>query len=223
LAGNKLNCQGCGQRLQIPFPSAVHPAPAINKTILGTEEPSAFSLVSCPCGQKLSIPVNEHRRCPVCQRLISVFQGGIVRVDTPETPSRSPRILPPFPRDDDPDAPVSDTLESGEYKDCPFCSERVLATAKKCKHCGQLLLTWYTVRPLVIIGMLLMIFGGLAAIFYLNMDTSVEVSSTGFLGERFEVGRVHNIGLMQKQRNGLITSLAVFGLGLVLVLVGRRK
>jgi hypothetical protein len=25
------------------------------------------------------------------------------------------------------------------YKDCPFCGEEVLATAKKCKHCGETL------------------------------------------------------------------------------------
>jgi hypothetical protein len=25
------------------------------------------------------------------------------------------------------------------YKDCPYCSEKILATAKKCKHCGEML------------------------------------------------------------------------------------
>ena len=24
-----------------------------------------------------------------------------------------------------------------EYKQCPFCSEKVASTAKKCKHCGE--------------------------------------------------------------------------------------
>jgi DNA-directed RNA polymerase subunit RPC12/RpoP len=35
--GQKLNCPGCNQRLQIPQPSTP-PAPALNKTILATEE-----------------------------------------------------------------------------------------------------------------------------------------------------------------------------------------
>ena len=23
------------------------------------------------------------------------------------------------------------------YKNCPYCSEQILSTAKKCKHCGE--------------------------------------------------------------------------------------
>ena len=113
-----------------------------------------------------------------------------------------------------------------EYKECPFCSEQVLATAKKCKHCGEMLDValrstveakrfggFVELRPLVIIGILLMVFGALGVIVYLNMDTSVAVPSTG--------SRVHNIGLMQKQQNGLIISLVACGLGLALVVIGR--
>ncbi len=37
-AGQKLNCPGCDQRLQIPQPSTP-PAPPVNKTVLATEEP----------------------------------------------------------------------------------------------------------------------------------------------------------------------------------------
>lgn len=29
--------------------------------------------------------------------------------------------------------------ESAKTKECPFCSEKVLADAKKCKHCGEFL------------------------------------------------------------------------------------
>jgi DNA-directed RNA polymerase subunit RPC12/RpoP len=39
-AGQKLNCPGCNQRLQIPQPSTP-PPPPVNKTILATEEPPA--------------------------------------------------------------------------------------------------------------------------------------------------------------------------------------
>jgi DNA-directed RNA polymerase subunit RPC12/RpoP len=40
-AGQKLNCPDCNQRLQIPQPSTPPPVPAVNKTILATEEPAA--------------------------------------------------------------------------------------------------------------------------------------------------------------------------------------
>ena len=28
-------------------------------------------------------------------------------------------------------------MEENETKQCPYCSEEILATAKKCKHCGE--------------------------------------------------------------------------------------
>ena len=46
-AGQKLNCPDCNQRLQIPQPSAP-PQPALNKTILATEEPAAPLSYSTP-------------------------------------------------------------------------------------------------------------------------------------------------------------------------------
>jgi DNA-directed RNA polymerase subunit RPC12/RpoP len=43
LAGHKINCPDCGQRLQIP-PAASTPPPSDNKTILATEEPPRVSV-----------------------------------------------------------------------------------------------------------------------------------------------------------------------------------
>lgn len=36
---------------------------------------------------------------------------------------------------------MSITEDAGqrEYRDCPFCGEEILANAKKCKHCGEIL------------------------------------------------------------------------------------
>jgi hypothetical protein len=42
--------------------------------------------------------------------------------------------LPPSPK------AVRSTQETApSYKECPFCSEQIRATAKKCKHCGETL------------------------------------------------------------------------------------
>jgi hypothetical protein len=35
-------------------------------------------------------------------------------------------------------APVA-TDPAQQYKECPYCSEKILETAKKCKHCGEML------------------------------------------------------------------------------------
>jgi hypothetical protein len=58
---------------------------------------------------------------------------------------------------------------------------------------------------------------------FANMDTSVAVPTTTFMGETFSGGRVHNIGLMQQRQNGLILSLAVSALGLIIAILGRRR
>jgi hypothetical protein len=39
-----------------------------------------------------------------------------------------------FDETDDREESMTDQPET---KDCPFCSEQILATAKKCKHCGE--------------------------------------------------------------------------------------
>jgi predicted Zn finger-like uncharacterized protein len=68
--------------------------------------------------------------------------------------------------------------------------------------------------PMVTIGVLLLIAGGIAVFTTLGMDTSVETDSGR---------RVHNIGLMQQQTNYLIVSFGILGIGLTLLLVGLRK
>lgn len=58
-----------------------------------------------------------------------------------------------------------------------------------------------TVSPGAILGVLLLLAGVVMTVFYAGMDTSVP---TGY-------GRVHNVGLMQQQQNGVI-----MGVGMVL-------
>lgn len=78
--------------------------------------------LNCPhCSQSLEAPeeiLGQTVPCPSCHREIEL-----------------PRPMPPLV------VPVAAPLAAPapKTKDCPFCSERILATAKKCKHCGEFL------------------------------------------------------------------------------------
>jgi DNA-directed RNA polymerase subunit RPC12/RpoP len=55
-AGQKLNCPGCNQRIQIPQPSTPAAAP-VNKTILATEEPAVTAIPPPPAAPPPPKPV----------------------------------------------------------------------------------------------------------------------------------------------------------------------
>jgi DNA-directed RNA polymerase subunit RPC12/RpoP len=71
------------------------------------------------CGAAINAPsklAGRQAKCPSC--------GDPVMVPAPvATPAPARPAPEPKP----------------EYKACPLCSERILATAKKCKHCGEML------------------------------------------------------------------------------------
>jgi hypothetical protein len=66
-AGQKLNCPGCQQRLQIPQPAALPAAPPLNKTILATEEPPSVGELGPPRVVKMGKPlrIESCRECGV--------------------------------------------------------------------------------------------------------------------------------------------------------------
>ncbi len=87
--------------------------------------------VSCPsCGAKLKAPDSAAGRqlpCPKCRSPITVPAGS-----KPDAVIQSPPRTAPEPRTPAAPGPAA-------TKDCPFCSEPILATARKCKHCGEML------------------------------------------------------------------------------------
>jgi hypothetical protein len=76
----------------------------------------------CPkCGKSLAIDeqgAGRNVQCPECSQAITVPQKPVA---VPPPPA------PPIPE------------PSPQHKPCPFCGESILATARKCKHCGEFL------------------------------------------------------------------------------------
>ncbi len=77
---------------------------------------------NCPeCGGNLSVDENGAGMtvpCPLCSKRIRIPR-----------PQKTPATPPPPPL----------TAKQKETIDCPFCGEEILATAIKCKHCGEFL------------------------------------------------------------------------------------
>jgi DNA-directed RNA polymerase subunit RPC12/RpoP len=129
----------------------------------------------------------------------------------------------------DADEPRRETV-GPTTKRCPYCKERILRDAVKCRYCGEMLDDCTGNNRgktgsvlLQVVGSLLFLGGLLSAISYFNMDTTVRVPANGLFGDAGENRRVHNVGLMDERRNGLIVSLAVAGGGFALAYIGQRK
>ena len=89
-------------------------------------------IVSCECGARVKMPASvagKKVRCPKCSGVLSVPEsaaGG----DAPAPPVlKSFSIAPPKP------APMPQPAT----KPCLYCGEAILASARKCKHCGEFL------------------------------------------------------------------------------------
>jgi DNA-directed RNA polymerase subunit M/transcription elongation factor TFIIS len=87
-------------------------------------------ILTCPtCGSKAKAPEDAASRKVKCRRCGVAFQ-----VAGP--------VVPPAVRVRPPDSQAehrSDAEGEAERTQCPYCSEIILTTARKCKHCGEIL------------------------------------------------------------------------------------
>jgi hypothetical protein len=83
--------------------------------------------LACPsCGKQFTVPdsaAGKRGRCPSCSTELQI-------------PGIPPPEAPPEPSPEDSDLA---TAPPGETKECPYCSEAILESARKCRHCGEYL------------------------------------------------------------------------------------
>src|SRR6266852_2939990 len=103
--------------------------------------------ILCPfCGASGSAPDHSrghHCRCPKCGNRFKVPElvaPEIKPVSTPPSIRQSVIEKPfDFERQEAVRVRPSDSEGPSQTNYCPFCGERILARAKKCKHCGEML------------------------------------------------------------------------------------
>jgi LITAF-like zinc ribbon domain len=129
--GKKIKCRHCGNQFQ---------------AILDTSPPRSTAPVAQPA------PVVAHRPAPPIAlpprrsepddaTVAMEFVPPPLPVPPPMPVSRVVQLPVPVPVPKPP-GPDDFRIEvADEYKECPFCSEQILSTAKKCKHCGEFLMT----------------------------------------------------------------------------------
>jgi len=86
---------------------------------------------NCPhCEQPLEAPedmLGQTIECPSCNGSLELPKPDPQPEPDPPVELRTPVESPPPP------------LPQKQTKDCPFCGEEILVSARKCKHCGEFL------------------------------------------------------------------------------------
>ena len=99
------------------------------ETPIYIEEESIGRKVHCPrCGQEYSVASNEDCVPTPADPQRDSLKNASIPQASPVPFQESPNLINQTP-----------LAETPQFKECPYCSERILFQARKCKHCGEFL------------------------------------------------------------------------------------
>lgn len=99
--------------------------------------------VNCECGKSLRAPdslAGKKAKCPQCGAVVSL-PAAVVNAELDDAPPLPPKKKSAAvkPRDEEFDDSAESDAESSadERKPCPLCGEMIVASAAKCRFCGE--------------------------------------------------------------------------------------
>jgi hypothetical protein len=135
--GSSIYCNQCKRKfdaVEIVEDDPIRPTPGA---------PTMPTIARCSrCGKSFEVAeraIGTRVNCPHCKATVEIIMSGSPGRSIVPAPTPAPLALPPEVTGGEIVEVKQSPQPISTMQRCPFCAELVLAAAKKCKHCGEII------------------------------------------------------------------------------------